>query len=343
MQDQGNSNELKNNKKKKVALFILSALIISGIIIGVLYYNYLKNNISTDDAYIQGSIHLASPKIAGTVLKVYVNDNQQVKKGDTLIIIDPKDFDIKIENAKASLDLAVNEVSSLYASLASANAKVKIAEASYKQALTDYQRNEQLYREGVISKDLIDRSNTSLDVAAGSLKNAKEELRKIKAQIGESSQKGKEALIRQKEAVLKEALTQKEYATIIAPADGYVTKKSVEEGNYIYPGQPVLAVVSLNDVWVVANYKETQVTNIKKGQKVKIKVDTYPGRTFYGRVDSIMAGTGATFSLIPPENATGNFVKVVQRIPVKIVLDKVSDSETLRPGMSVIPTIIVKE
>jgi len=345
MESQNNSNELKknNNKKKKTALFILSALVISGIIIGILYYNYLKYNISTDDAYVEGAIHLVSPKIAGTILNVYVNDNQQVKKGDVLVTLDPKDFDIKIENAKASLDLAANEVSSLYASLSSAGARVKIAEASYKQSFIDFKRYEQLYKEGVISADLIDKSKTALNVAYESLKSAKEELRKIKALVGADTKKGKEALIRQKEAVLKEALIQKEYTTIAAPSDGYVTKKSVEKGNYVYPGQPVLAVVLLNEVWVIANYKETQVTNIKKNQKVKIKVDTYPDKTFYGRVDSIMAGTGATFSLIPSENATGNFVKVVQRIPVKIVLDKTADAYPLRPGMSVIPTIMVKE
>jgi membrane fusion protein (multidrug efflux system) len=131
---------------------------------------------------------------------------------------------------------------------------------------------------------------------------------------------------------------------VYAPADGYITKKSVETGNHIQTGQPVMAIVPLDDIWVVANYKETQLEKVKPGQKVKIKPDSYPGRVFEGRVDSIMAGTGAVFSLFPAENATGNFVKVVQRIPVKIVLDKDTDKEhVLRIGMSVVPTIVIEK
>ena len=133
------------------------------------------------------------------------------------------------------------------------------------------------------------------------------------------------------------------YTKICAPSDGYITRKSVEAGNQIQPGQPLMAVVALDDIWIVANYKETQLKNVKPGQRVKIKVDTYPGRIFTGKVDSIMAGTGAVFSLFPPENALGNYVKVVQRVPVKIVLDKEANKENiLRIGMSVIPTVYVR-
>jgi len=150
--------------------------------------------------------------------------------------------------------------------------------------------------------------------------------------------------IKQKEALLEAAQLNYGYTKIYAPADGYVTKKSVELGNQIQAGQPLMAVVDLTDIYVVANYKETQIERVKPGQKVKIKVDTYPGKVFDGKVESIMAGTGAVFSLFPPENATGNYVKVVQRIPVKIVLDKGADSEhVLRVGMSVVPTIIVEK
>jgi len=132
------------------------------------------------------------------------------------------------------------------------------------------------------------------------------------------------------------------YAKIYAPAEGYITKKSVEVGEQLRPGQPVMAVVPLYDVWVIANYKETQLTRVKPGQKVRIKVDTYPGYVYEGRVDSIMAGTGSVLSMFPPENATGSFVKVVQRIPVKIVLsNKIDHSHPLRAGMSVVPTIII--
>jgi membrane fusion protein (multidrug efflux system) len=161
----------------------------------------------------------------------------------------------------------------------------------------------------------------------------------------EASRATQISTIKEKEAKKDAAQLNYSYTKIYAPVDGYVTKKSVEIGNQIQAGQPVMAVVPLNvgDIYITANYKETQLAKVKPGQKVEFKVDTYPGRKFTGKVDSIMSGTGAIFSLFPPENATGNYVKVVQRIPVKIVLDKDTDKDhILRIGMSVVPTIIVE-
>ena len=151
-----------------------------------------------------------------------------------------------------------------------------------------------------------------------------------------------EAQIKQKEAALKGTELNQSYTKIYAPSDGYVAKRTVETGNQIQAGQPLMAIVPLNEIWITANYKETQLGRVKPGQKVKIKVDTYPGKVIDGKVDSITAGTGAVFSLFPPENATGNFVKIVQRIPVKIILNQEADpNHTLRIGMSVVPTILV--
>jgi membrane fusion protein (multidrug efflux system) len=149
----------------------------------------------------------------------------------------------------------------------------------------------------------------------------------------------------QREAVLKQAELNRGYTKVYAPSNGYITKRTVEAGNQIQAGQPLMAVVPLNlqNIWITANYKETDVARVRPGQRVTIKVDTYRGRKFYGRVDSIMSGTGAAFSLFPPENATGNYVKVVQRIPVKIILEQGTDPEQLlRIGMSVVPTILAK-
>ena len=148
--------------------------------------------------------------------------------------------------------------------------------------------------------------------------------------------------MKEKEAKFRSEQLNSEYTKIYAPSDGLVTKKNVEAGNREQVGQPLLAIVALDDIWILANYKETQLEKLRPGQKVEIDVDTYPGETFYGRVDSIMAGTGAAFSLFPPENATGNYVKIVQRIPVKIVLDKKQkSSHALRVGMSVVPTVLI--
>jgi membrane fusion protein (multidrug efflux system) len=159
----------------------------------------------------------------------------------------------------------------------------------------------------------------------------------------ESSLMPQHAQIQQKDAILKGAELNKSYTKIYTPSDGYIAKKCVEIGNQIQPGQSLMAVVPLDDIWITANYKETQLERVIPGQKVEIKVDTYPSKVFHGKVDSIMAGTGAVFSLFPPENATGSYVKIVQRIPVKIVLDQGTDpAHILRIGMSVVPTILVE-
>jgi membrane fusion protein (multidrug efflux system) len=199
----------------------------------------------------------------------------------------------------------------------------------------------------------MEKAKTAFDIALAQVKAAKEQLRQIEASLGtqkinikqaESAIEPQKALIRQKEASLRMAELNRSYTKIYAPSDGYITRKSVEIGNHIQAGQPLMAVVLLDDIWVIANYKETQLKNVKLGQNVRIKVDTYPNRIFKGRVDSIMAGTGSVFSLFPPENATGSYVKVVQRIPVKIVFEEGIDPEhILRIGMSVVPTIIVEK
>src|SRR5512147_587499 len=179
---------------------------------------------------------------------------------------------------------------------------------------------------------------TTFDIAVAQVKAAEEQLRQAETQkITQTS------TIRQKEASAALATLNYEYTKIYAPVDGYITRRSVQIGNQIQPGQPLMALVPLGDIWVVANYKETEMGNIRPGQDVEIKVDSYPGKVFKGKVDSIMAGTGVSFSLFPAENATGNYVKVVQRIPVKIVLDRGADKDhSLRIGMSVEPTVIAK-
>jgi membrane fusion protein, multidrug efflux system len=181
-------------------------------------------------------------------------------------------------------------------------------------------------------------------VAESQLKEAQEAYKRALTEAGLAGKAGgNRAKVLQRQAQLREARLQLSYTRIVAPGNGYITRKGVEPGANIQAGQPLMALVPLQDAWITANYKEGQLTHIKPGQKVEFTVDAYPGRTFKGRVDSIMAGTGAAFSLLPPENATGNYVKVVQRIPVKIVIDNNSDPDhLLRVGMSVIPTVLVE-
>ncbi|MDW8002447.1 MAG: HlyD family secretion protein [Deltaproteobacteria bacterium] len=341
------------------ALFVL--------VISVLYYlHYRKTHITTDNAYVEGRIHIISSKVPGTVKAVYVEDNRLVKKGDVLLEIDEKDYDYKVKEAEAAYEIEKRrlteiesnvlilkqKLSEIDAAIEAEKAQMEVQTYLMEQARIDYERAENLFKKEAIPKERYEKALTSYNVSRTTLKAIKERIKQLEAQREtlllqieqlNNTVKTQKAAILLREATLGEAKLKKSYAKIVAPADGYVTKKSVEKGNQIQPGQPLMALVSLDDLWVVANYKETQIENIKPGQKVKIKVDSYPGIVFEGKVDSIMAGTGASFSLFPPENATGNWVKVVQRIPVKIVFDEDPKKKALlRIGMSCVPTIIVK-
>ena len=353
-----------NHRRKIIAAFIFAGVSIAGIIAGFFYVGYKSTHISTDDAFIDGRIHTISSKVPVTIKNIYVNDNQFVRKGDILLEIDSEDYGLrtkealsglndekaKISEIKHRLQTAKQQFEEFKAALEAAKANLELQEANMRQADADMKRAKGLLKEDIISKEKYEKVTTGYDVAFARVKAAGEELNQMQARLEtqkafikqtESSIEPQKALAKQKEASLGAAELNLSYTKVVAPADGYVTKKSVESGNQIQTGQPLMAVVPLDDIWVTANYKETQLAKVKVGQKVEIKVDTYTSKKFSGRIESIMAGTGAVFSLFPPENVTGNYVKVVQRIPVRIILDKGTDPEhILRIGMSVEPTII---
>ncbi len=268
----------------------------------------------------------------------------------------------------ARQDVAASQARLVQARLAveAARSRVTLAEAQLAQAVRDTDRLQSLYEQESISKERFEKAQTEVSVSRARSDLAKEELRlaeagiptqealisqknaflaqrqaslaQRKARVGQQS-----AVVRQRESALAEAKLYRQYAEVLAPADGYVTRKGVEVGQVVSQGQPLLAIADLSDVWVVANYKETQIEKIRPGHPVTIRIDTFAGKKFQGKVESIMAGTGSAFSLFPSENATGNYVKVVQRVPVKIVLDRGEDPEhVLRIGMSVVPTVNVR-
>lgn len=357
---------MNNRKKKTLAIIVFSIIALIGIITAIIYIEYKKTHIKTDNAFIEGNIHTISFRVSGTVAKVYVTDNQFVKKGDILAEIEPVDFEVKVKEARSileaerakfeemhrNLDIAKKQLYELEHAVKVAKAEVDIERANLRQTERDIQRAENLFKNEVISKEKYEKTKTDYDVNLARVKAAEERLKQIEVSLEKQKAvikqiqialRAQEAMVNVRGATLKEAELKKGYTKIYAPSDGYITKKSIEIGNQVETGQPVMAIVPLDNIWVVANYKETQLENVRPGQKVKIKVDSYPGKVFWGKVESIMAGTGAVFSLFPPENATGNYVKVVQRIPVKIVFDKDTDSEhVLRIGMSVVPTIIIE-
>lgn len=330
-------NPLEGKAAKKILLLIGALSFIVGTII--FYYFHGINHVETDDAYIDGRIYTIAAKIPGTVKAVHVQDNQLVKKGDLLVEIDPVDYEVKVNESQAALTAEESRLNNAQAAINTAQANLEIQQATLKQAELDLKRAEKLVSEGALAQEKLDRAQTAVTLAQAQVKGAGEQLNQAKTALDLEG-----ALVKQRQAGLRTAQLNQEYTKIYSPADGSVTKKSVEAGNQIQPTQPLMAVVSLNDIWVVANYKETQLKNIRLGQRVAVKVDTYPNKIFYGKVDSIMAGTGAAFSLFPPENALGSYVKVVQRIPVKIVFDNPGQyKQILRVGMSVVPTIFARD
>jgi membrane fusion protein (multidrug efflux system) len=327
-----------SDHKKKKAMMVVAVIVIIGLIAGYFYTGYRRTHISTDDAFIEGNIHIIASKINGTVKEIHVADNQRVKQGDLLLEIDPADYNLKLREASSVVNAEKARLAESETRIAAARANLELQQANLKLAETEKSRAENLFQKEVLPRDRYDRAMTANEVAVAQVKAAEEQLRSA-----ESQKKTQTATIRQKEATAALADLTAHYTKIYAPVDGYVTKKSVQIGNQIQQGQPLMAVVALDDIWIVANYKETEMGAIRPGQDVRIKVDSFPGRTFKGKVDSIMAGTGVTFSLFPSENATGNYVKVVQRIPVKIVFDREADKEgILRIGMSAEPTVLAK-
>jgi membrane fusion protein (multidrug efflux system) len=355
-----------NHKRKVVAGIIFSVIGIIAIVAVYLYLQYKSTHISTDDAYVEGDVYTIAFKVNGTVKKVYVGDNQYVRKDDALVDLNPVDYDVKVKESEAALhvekakmaearkriDAAEKRLVQLQFQLRAARANHDLQQANLNQAETDIKRAENLFRKEAMSKERYQQTQTDYKVRVAQVRAAEDQVNQVAASLDtqkavisqtESAVRSEGALVRQKEASLEAAQLNAGYTKINAPVDGYVTKKSVEVGNQIQAGQPLMAVVPLEGTYVTANYKETQLAKVKTGQEVEISVDSYPGKTFHGKVDSIMAGTGSAFSLFPPENATGNYVKVVQRIPVKILVDRGEDpNHVLRIGMSVVATVLVR-
>ena len=370
---------------------------------------------STDDAQVDARVTQISARVGGTVAKVAVNDNQLVEAGAPLVELDPRDYQVAIDKARAELaDAEANalaaqssipiastnatsgvttarggvlqaqsgifaaekEIEAAKARLITAQARLREAEANAAKSARDVERFRGLLAKDEISQQQFDTTSAAADAQKAAVDSARSqtaeaeagirvaESRLAQARAGEdqaradleTAQTGPsqvtatrarasaaEARVMQARANLAQAELNLQYTTVKAPARGIVSKKGVNTGQVVQPGQPLLALVQIDDVWVTANFKETQLKYMRPGQSATIDVDAFGGREFKGKVDSLAGATGARFSLLPPENATGNFVKVVQRIPVKIVLEAGQDPEhLLRPGMSVTPTVRVR-
>ncbi|MGD0232250.1 MAG: HlyD family secretion protein [Syntrophorhabdales bacterium] len=336
--------------KKWAIRGVVGAAVIAGLICGVLYLLYSLSHESTDDAYVTGVIVPVAPEIRGRVTSVHITDNQYVAAGDPLLDIFPQDYTDAAKERSQAVSTLTAETHELEASLlqrqkaaAEARANFEAAAAEETLAEKELKRYERLVRGDAASRSQYDHvesgwkvAHARKEAAASAVDEAREAIEAARAKLGTQDFRIKEAEAGRRLAELNLRRT-----TLLAPISGRIAKKSVDPGKYVQPGQALLAIVQ-QDTWIVANFKETQVRKMTVGQPVEVKVDAYPGTVFRGHVDSLQPGTGSVFSLLPPENATGNFVKVVQRLPVKIVMDSPFDPDhPLWPGLSVTPTVDV--
>ena len=298
-----------------------------------------------------------SPRISGQVVALLVNDNQKVKAGDVLIRIDDRDFVTARDNARGALEIAKAQrtAAALSAAIArktfparllQAQGQLQQAQGQLFQAETDYKRQHAVAR-AATSQQSVDQSTAQLQLAQGQVAAAQatvDQAEPVQDNINQADQQVSQidGQIKQAEAQLAQAELNLGYTVIRAPQDGWITKRNVEVGNYVQPGASLFSIVT-PEVWITANFKENQLNRMRPGQKVDIAVDAYPGLALVGHVDSIQLGSGSKFTAFPPENATGNFVKIVQRVPVKLVIDSGLDSEAPLPlGISVEPTVRLK-
>jgi membrane fusion protein (multidrug efflux system) len=334
--------------RKPLVRLGLIILLLAFVGAGLGYWYYLTIFVSTDDAYVDGYIGMVSPQVPGRVGQVLVDNNDFVQKGQILVALEPQDYQVAVAQAEATLNRLRQDLASQYVKVAKARAETAEAEATLNQAITDQHRYRNLYTRRTVPKQTLDRANTQYKVAKATVEQARQKEREALAAIGGSTKipLEEQPAIKEAKARLQQARLNQSYTKVVAHFSGYITRRQVEVGNWVQPGQPLMALVPLEikDLWINANYKETQLTNVSIGQPAEITVDAYPKVSFKGKVDSIMAGTGSAFSLLPPENATGNWVKVVQRVPVKIVLlPPFPENRPLRLGMSTIVTIDTRD
>lgn len=325
-------NKIEKNKlsTKKYWLILIILLAVIGAIF--LIFENLKYQ-STDDAYVETTTVSVSPKVAGQIVKVYIKDNQSVKAGDVVAEIEKDHYQIALEQATANYERALLNQQNAHANLNAANSEIELAQR-------DVERYTNLYKAGAVSKQTLDKALTNLEMVQAKQTTAQQA---IFSSNTNQDTKVADAELKALKAQKDRAALDLKYTKILAPIDGTVSGKKVEVGMMVQAGTPLFAIVP-NDVWVVANFKETQIKDMKEGMPVDIKIDTYSDKVFEGQIDSIQRSSGAKSSLFPPENAVGSFVKIVQRIPVKITFKNPQDliDYKIIPGMSVVPRIKTK-
>ncbi|AGG87330.1 HlyD family efflux transporter periplasmic adaptor subunit [Rhodanobacter denitrificans] len=325
-------------KNPRGPLLRLLAVVVLLAVIGWALWYFLDGRWyeGTDDAYVNGNVVQITPQVPGTVVSIGADDGDRVHAGDVLVRLDPSDADVALAEAKANLANTVRKVRGLYSSVSGARADVAARQTAVDKARADYHRRVALARSGAISAEELAHASDALTSAESALTAAQQQYQTSKVLVDDTVV-ASHPDVQAASARLRAAFLDDVRATLIAPVDGYVAKRSVQVGQRVQPGAALMAVVPLHGVWVDANFKETQLTDMRIGQPVTIRSDVYGSAVEYkGKVQSLGVGTGSAFSLLPAQNATGNWIKIVQRIPVRIVFDDPAqlDQHPLRIGMS---------
>lgn len=358
----------QKKKTNKKFIIIISVLVTLGVIYGSYKFIHSLSHEETDDAQIQANMNPIIPHVGGYIKQVYVSDNQKVQKGDTLFVIDNRDYLIQLEQAEANLAAAKNSLTvskesigtyeantaTVAAQVNTVKSNIETAKTKLWRAINDYNRYENLYANHSITAQQYEQALASKQVAEQQLATLQSQQKATQSQknaavqqtqISEKQVSVAEANVKIAQAQVDAAKLNLSYTVVSSPIDGQLSNVNIQTGQFVQPGQALFYLVNTEEKWVVANFKETQLEKMEIGQKVSVKADAFPGETFQAEISAFSPATGARFSLLPPDNATGNFVKTIQRLPVKIDFTKNNDSkklQKLRSGMNVVVDVHLK-
>ncbi|MBT2337677.1 MULTISPECIES: HlyD family efflux transporter periplasmic adaptor subunit [Pseudomonas] len=314
-----NSQNRSNSRKRKVMLLALAVIVIlAGLGVWAWHELYGRWNESTDDAYVNGNVVEITPQVTGTVVSIGADDGDLVREGQVLVQFDPNDAEVGLQSAQANLARTVRQVRGLYSNVDGMRAQVNAQEAEVQKAQENYNRRKNLAAGGAISQEELSHARDDLTSAQNALANARQQLKTTSALVDDTVVSSHPD-VQSAAAQLRQAYLADARATLIAPVTGYVAKRTVQLGQRVQPGTALMAVIPLDQLWIDANFKETQLRDMRIGQPVDIETDLYGSDVKYsGTIDSLGAGTGSAFALLPAQNATGNWIKIVQRVPVRI-------------------------
>ncbi|MFX1672613.1 EmrA/EmrK family multidrug efflux transporter periplasmic adaptor subunit [Paraburkholderia sp. A2WS-5] len=333
-----------NGKRKRMMTLLVLVIVIAAIAYGLYYFLVARFSESTDDAYVNGNVVQITPQVTGTVIAVNADDTQTVKSGDPLVQLDPADSRIALQQAEANLGQTVRQVRGLFADDSQYQAQVAVRQADLSRAQDDLRRRMQVAQTGAVSQEEISHARDTVKSAQAALEAAQQQLAANRA-LTANTTIANHPNVMAAAAKVRDAYLANARNTLPAPVTGYVAKRSVQVGQRVSPGTPLMSVVPLNAVWVDANFKEVQLKHMRIGQPVEMTADVYGSSVVYhGKVVGFSAGTGSAFSLLPAQNATGNWIKVVQRLPVRVALDPQElKKHPLRIGLSMQVDVNIKD